>query len=102
MPQALNVVAQPRRQQILQLIWDRELSAGEIAAQLPVSFAAVSQHLGKLREAGLVTVRKEGRRRYYRARKGTFGTLAIYLESMWKDRLAELKRQAEALERSTR
>jgi DNA-binding transcriptional ArsR family regulator len=96
----LSVVAEPRRQEILQLIWDRELSAGEIADRVPVSFAAVSQHLAKLRAAGLVDVRKEGRYRYYRARKADFGTLRIYLESMWKDRLTDLKRRAEALERS--
>jgi len=100
MDAALTAVAAPRRQQILQLIWDRELSAGEIAAQVPVSFAAVSQHLGKLRDAGLVSVRKEGRYRYYRASKRDFGSLRVYLESMWKDRLLDLKRMAEELERS--
>lgn len=79
-----------------------ELSAGEIAASVPVSFSAVSQHLARLRDAGLVTVRREGRNRYYRARKHTMGTLAIYLESMWTDKLAELKRLAETEERSLR
>lgn len=102
MREPLKVVSEPRRQEILQLIWDRELSAGEIAASVPVSFSAVSQHLARLREAGLVTVRQEGRNRYYRARKHTMGTLAIYLESMWTDRLAELKRLAETEERSLR
>lgn len=94
----LQVVSEPRRQQILQLIWDRELAAGEIASRVPVSFAAVSQHLAKLREAGLVRFRQEGRRRYYRARKDSMGTLAVYLESMWRDRLLELKRLAEEAE----
>ncbi len=101
MSEPLQVVSEPRRQQILQLIWDRERSAGEIAALLPVSFAAVSQHLAKLREASLVEVRKEGRHRYYRVRIQSFGTLAIYLENMWKERLVELKRLAEEVERST-
>jgi len=96
----LTVIAEPRRQEILQLIWDRELSAGEIAERVPVSFAAVSQHLGKLRAAGLVSVRKDGRFRYYQASKSDFGTLRIYLEGMWRDRLHDLKRRAEALERS--
>ena len=94
----LPVVAEARRRRILQLIWDRELSAGEIAEHLPVSFAAVSQHLAKLREAGLVHVRKEGRHRYYRARKGHMGTLAVYLESMWSEKLVDLKRIAEEKE----
>jgi len=98
MKNALSVVAEARRQQILQFVWDRELSAGEIAERLPVSFAAVSQHLGKLRDAGLVAVRQEGRHRYYRARKGDMGTLAVYLESMWREKLSDLKRLAEARE----
>jgi DNA-binding transcriptional ArsR family regulator len=102
MVEPLQVVSEPRRQQILQLIWDHELRAGEIAARLPVSFAAVSQHLSRLRAAGLVEVRQEGRERHYRARKQTFGTLAAYLENMWKDRLLELKRLAEEVERSAR
>lgn len=98
MDDPLAVVAEARRRQILQLVWDRELSAGEIADRMPVSFAAVSQHLGKLLAAGLVEVRQEGRHRYYRARKGHMGTLGVYLESMWRDKLAELKRMAEARE----
>lgn len=102
MRDALKVVSEPRRQQILQLIWERELSAGDIAARVPVSFSAVSQHLARLREAGLVEVRKEGRNRYYRACKHSMGTLAIYLESMWTDRLAALRRLAEAEERNRR
>lgn len=93
---ALRLIAEPRRQEILHLVWDEELSAGEIAERLPVTFAAVSQHLGKLREAGLVSVRQDGRRRFYRARKGDMGTIAIFLEQMWNERLARLKRMAEA------
>ena len=102
MRDTLKVVSEPRRQEILQLIWEGELSAGEIAARVPVSFSAVSQHLARLREAGLVSVRKEGRNRYYRARKHAMGTLAIYLESMWTERLARLKRLAEAEEKNRR
>ncbi|MGH7541714.1 MAG: ArsR/SmtB family transcription factor, partial [Gemmatimonadota bacterium] len=45
MPNVLEVVSQPTRQRILQLIWDRERSAGEIAERVPVSFSGVSQHL---------------------------------------------------------
>ena len=99
MADTLSHVADARRQQILQLIWDRELSAGEIAAALPVSFAAVSQHLRKLLRAGLVEVRPEGRRRYYKAKKGDMGTLAVYLESMWREKLSDLRTLAEATER---
>jgi DNA-binding transcriptional ArsR family regulator len=97
--QNLRVASEPRRLQILELIWDRELSAGDIAAQVPVSFAAVSQHLRKLREAGLVSVRRDGRFRYYRARKQDMGTLAVLLEAMWRERLGVLKEMAEAAEK---
>lgn len=100
MVDVLKVVSEPRRQQILHLVWNRELSAGEIAEQVPVSFSAVSQHLAKLLEAGLVSVRQEGRNRFYRARRGSMGTLAIYLESMWSQKLNDLKRLAEREERS--
>jgi len=93
--ESLQIIAEPRRQQILQFIWNEELSAGEIAERLPVSFPAVSQHLAKLREAGLVSVRQEGRHRYYRARRTDMGTLAIYLEQMWGDALTRIRIMAE-------
>lgn len=94
----LKLVAEPRRLEILRLIWDRERSVSEIADRLPVSIAAVSQHLAKLKGAGLVTVRQEGRRRFYRAHRGDMGTLAVYLESMWAERLERLGAMAEAAE----
>lgn len=95
---ALEVVAQPRRLSILRMVWDKELSAGQIAERVPISFPAVSQHLRKLLNAGLVTVRREGRRRYYRARRVDMGTLEIYLEQMWSESLDRLKTLAEAAE----
>lgn len=95
MDQVLELVSEPRRQQILRLIWDGERSAGEIADRLPVSFSAVSQHLARLRAAGLVTVRAEGRRRFYRANRRPLGPLAAYLEAMWTRKLGDLKRLAE-------
>src|ERR1051326_2538653 len=54
----LQVIAAPSRLRILQLVWDREMSAGEIAAQFDVSWSAVSQHLRVLREAGFVAERR--------------------------------------------
>lgn len=95
----LRIATEPRRLQILEMIWDEELSAGAIAARVPVSFAAVSQHLRKLREAGLVSVRRDGRFRYYRARKRDMGSLAVLLEAMWSERLSVLKDMAEAAEK---
>jgi DNA-binding transcriptional ArsR family regulator len=80
---ALQVVAEPRRREILRLVWSRELTAGEIARRFDVSFPAVSQHLGVLRDAGFVSVRAEGRRRYYRAERKNLGPLRSTLERMW-------------------
>lgn len=67
-----------------------------------MSVAAISQHLARLREAGLVSVRAEGRKRYYRASKADMGALAVVLESFWSDRLDALKRLAESLEHEPR
>jgi DNA-binding transcriptional ArsR family regulator len=92
----LHVLAEPNRQRILQLVWDRELAAGEIAARFDVTFGAVSQHLRVLREAGLVSVRRSGRRRLYRVRKQALGPLGRSLEAMWTKQLASLARLAAA------
>ena len=94
-PDALTLVAEPRRREILRLVWDRERSAGDIAGHLPVTFGAVSQHLGILREAGLVRVRREGRRRLYIADREVIGDLAPALEAMWAASLDRLARAAE-------
>jgi DNA-binding transcriptional ArsR family regulator len=87
---ALQVVAEPRRREILRLVWDRELPAGAIAARFDVSFAAVSQHLGVLRHAGLVSVRRHGRTRLYKADLEALGPLRPMLENMWNDKLDRL------------
>lgn len=100
-PESIRTAMEPRRLQILEFIWDRERSVNEIASLLPVSVAAVSQHLSKLRAAGLVSVRAEGRKRFYRATKADMGTLAVVLESFWKDRLGTLGGLAHSLERES-
>lgn len=87
----LTLIAEPRRREILRLVWDRERSAGDIAAALPVSFSAVSQHLGALRAAGLVEVRREGRHRYYRAAPERLGALRPVLEALWAEALDRLE-----------
>ncbi|HTJ37185.1 MAG TPA: metalloregulator ArsR/SmtB family transcription factor, partial [Dactylosporangium sp.] len=70
---ALHAVAEPRRREILRLVWDAERSAGDVAAHFDVTFGAVSQHLAVLRKAGLVSVRKDGNRRLYRADRAALG-----------------------------
>lgn len=92
---ALDAISSPRRREILRLVWDRELSAGEIAAHFDVSWPAVSQNLNVLRRAGLVAERREGRRRLYRAEPRALGPLAEALRAMWRDDLRKLKREVE-------
>jgi DNA-binding transcriptional ArsR family regulator len=87
---ALQVIAEPRRREILRLVWDEEVPAGEIAARFEVSFPAVSQHLAVLREAGFVSVRRDGTRRLYRADRAALGDLAAVLQRMWASSLDEL------------
>jgi len=96
MPNTLEIVAAPRRREILRLVWSRERSAGEIAREMPdVTFGAVSQHLRVLADSQLVKVRLEGRFRYYAAEKRALGDLRIVLERMWDDALERLKTRAE-------
>jgi len=98
-PQALRAIASERRRQILRLVWRKERSAGELAAQFDVSWPAVSQHLGVLKEAGLVRERRDGRHRLYTADEETLGPLEAVLTAMWSDdldRLADLAEQDES------
>ncbi len=93
--QKLNAISQPRRRRILQLVRNRELSAGEIAGHFKVTRPAVSQHLQVLVRAGLVDRRREGTSRLYRARPNGLEEIREYLEAFWRGRLDELKRVAE-------
>ena len=99
MQTAIQALAEPRRREILQLIRERELTAGEIASGFDVTRPAISQHLGVLKEAGLVTERRDGTRRFYRARPEGLRELREFLEGFWKFSLQQLKREAEAEER---
>ena len=101
MEPALRAIAAPRRRRILALVRDDELSAGEIAAHFDVTRPAVSQHLNVLKEAGLVSERRNGTKRLYRARPEGLGPLKAFLEEFWDDRLVILKREAEEEERTT-
>lgn len=97
---SLQVIAEPRRRRILYLIWERELPAAEIAADFDVTFGAVSQHLGVLRNAGFVTVRKAGNKRYYRANQDRLAPFKDVLETMWGSALEELAKRIESEEKS--
>jgi DNA-binding transcriptional ArsR family regulator len=95
MEAALKAIAAPRRRQILTLVRDGELSAGEIASHFDVTRPAVSQHLNVLKEAGLVSERRNGTRRLYRARPEGLAELKQFLAEFWDVRLEALKREAE-------
>ena len=100
MESALKAIAEPHRRRILTLVREGELSAGEIASHFEVSRPAVSQHLGVLKQAGLVEERRNGTRRLYRARREGLVDVKAFLEEFWDDRLQTLKREAEREERS--
>jgi DNA-binding transcriptional ArsR family regulator len=99
MDQLLQALATPRRREILKLVRRRERSAGEIHRALgELTFGAVSQHLGVLEAAGLVSVRREGRNRIYAARFEGLRPLREWMDAMWDDALVRLARLAEAAE----
>jgi DNA-binding transcriptional ArsR family regulator len=99
---ALEAIVQPRRREILRLIKDHEMTSGTIASHFEVTRPAVSQHLTVLRKAGLVTERREGTKRIYRARLEGFAGLRAFLEEFWDERLDALRLEAEADERRRR
>lgn len=98
----LSAIASPRRREILRLVWDREMAAGDIARAMPdVTFGAISLQLRSLQEAGLVVCRPDQRNRFYKARREPLGPIGKSLERMWDDALWRLKLAAQ-LEASRR
>ena len=94
---AMEAIASPRRRQILRLVWGAERSAGDIASTVrEVSWPAVSQNLRVLKNAGLVTERRQGTHRYYKADRGALGPLEVVLRQMWTRDLDRLRELAEA------
>ncbi len=99
MDEALRAIAEPRRREILRLVWHEERSVGEIAGHFDITRPAISQHLRVLEDAGLVILRRDGRRSIYRARHSALQELRAYLTAFWDDELTALKRAAERAER---
>jgi len=97
----MNAIANPRRRQILQLVWDAERSAGEIAATVDdVSWPAVSQNLRLLKDSGLIAERRQGTHRYYKADQRALGPLEAVLRQMWTRDLGRLRELVEQEARS--
>jgi len=92
----LKALAAPRRREILELVRDRELAAGEIATHFEITRPAVSQHLTVLKEAGLLVERRDGVRRLYRADATGLADLKRYIDGFWTAGLDRLKAAAEA------
>ena len=93
--EATAAIADPIRRRLLELVRDREVPAGELAAEFDVSRPAVSRHLRVLREAGLVRERRHGKLRLYQADPAPLAELRAWLDTYWSDRLLALKRVAE-------
>ncbi|HEX9381375.1 MAG TPA: metalloregulator ArsR/SmtB family transcription factor [Gaiellaceae bacterium] len=96
---ALQALGDPTRRAVLEELRQGPRAVGEIAARLPVSRPAVSQHLRVLKEAGLVTERQNGARHLYRVDPDGLAELRAYLEGFWEEALASFKAAAEKEER---
>ena len=93
--EVLRALAEPRRREILRLVSQRELPAGEIAAAFDVTRTAVSQHLTVLKTAGLLVERRAGTRRLYRARPEGLAALREFLNDTWASALDTARRLVE-------
>jgi len=98
----LDAINEPHRREILRLVRDRELAAGEIAARFDVTRPTISQHLTVLKNAGLINERREGTRRLYSLRREGLAELRSFLDGFWEGSLARLKQEAEKEERKGR
>ena len=96
MEQALRAIANARRRAMLELVWERERTATEIADLSGLSKPAASQHLRVLRDAGLVRVRADGNRRLYRSDPARMAELRAALEAFWGDRLTRMRDEVES------
>jgi len=91
-------LADPTRRTILELVIARPRAVGELAAQLPVTRPAVSQHLKLLKSAGLVLDHAEGTRRIYRVDRTGLAELRAQLDRFWNQALANFKEIVEHAE----
>jgi DNA-binding transcriptional ArsR family regulator len=90
-----DVLAEPTRRRILDLLLERPRSVGELVERLGTSQPGTSKHLRVLREAGLVDVRKDAQRRWYELRADPLAEIDAWLEpyrALWADRLDALER----------
>ena len=98
---ALDALADGTRRAVFEQLRDGPLSVGDVAARLPVSRPAVSQHLRVLKEAGLVSDQRAGTRRLYRVEPDAIAELRDYLDEFWDRALAAFKQAVEQEEEPT-
>lgn len=97
---ALKAIADPKRREILRLVWSSEMPATDIASHFhDVTRSAISQHLGVLRQANLICERRAGNRRLYIANVDEMTRLRTFLDQYWSGGLDRLKSAAEAAQR---
>jgi DNA-binding transcriptional ArsR family regulator len=97
---ALKAIADPKRREILRLVWSSEMPATDIASHFhDVTRSAISQHLGVLRQANLICERRAGNRRLYIANVDEMTRLRTFLDQYWSGGLDRLKAAAEAVQR---
>ena len=94
----MDALGDPTRRAIFERLRQGPRSVGELAEGLPVSRPAVSQHLRVLKEAALVSERREGTRRIYSLNPGGLQELRAYFDRFWDDMLADFKAAAERKE----
>jgi DNA-binding transcriptional ArsR family regulator len=100
MASTFEVLAEPRRRDILDLLRQRERPVGELVELLGLAQPTVSKHLKVLREAGLVRVRGDAQRRWYQVRAAPLAEIDAWLEPyrrMWEDSLDALERHLDAM-----
>ena len=95
----IQALSNETRFEIVKLVREREMAAGAIARRFKMTRPAVSQHLGMLREAGLLDEWRVGAKRFYAVRPEGFADLIEFIEGFWHPRLRGLKQAAEAVER---
>ena len=101
MQAALEAVTEPRRREILDLLRGRELVVGDIVDNLGLAQPTVSKHLKVMREAGLVAVRSDAQRRWYRLVPGPLMQIDEWLEPFrhaWAQRLDALEQHLDVME----
>jgi DNA-binding transcriptional ArsR family regulator len=97
-----KAVADDNRRQVLLLLKDKERTPSEIATHFDFTLPALSTHLKVLRDAGLISERREGQNRYYSVNKEEMSEMMRFFDQFWDDRLKSLKEYAENKERKKR